>query len=231
MPSFFKRTKTPGESEFDAEKIFCVGLVKTGTTSIHEALKQLGYRVGDQHRGELLLGDYCARNFKPIIDFCLTADAFQDAPFSFPFTYLVLDQSFPNAKFVLSVRDDVDQWYRSLVRFHGNLFAAGRVPSKEDLIQATYCYPGFVWEAIHSVWNTPEDDPYHKPTLAAYYQRHNESVRDYFRTKSNFLEINLSDKSAYGRLCKFLGKEPVADDFPWLNASLPLTDDPYKAPG
>lgn len=214
------------KSRFEEEKVFCIGLVKTGTTSIHQALKDLGYRVGDQRTGELLLQAYADRNFGPIVDFCLTANAFQDAPFSYPFTYLPLDQTFPNAKFILSVRDDVDQWYRSLLRFHGNLFAGGRIPVKDDLMKATYCYPGFAWEAIRLVWNTPEDDIYHKPTLVSYYERHNENVRDYFRSKTNLLEINVSDKNAYERLCNFLGRPLASDDFPWLNKSSPLPEHP-----
>jgi hypothetical protein len=213
------------ESAFSAEKVFCIGLSKTGTTSLERALKDLGYRLGDQHQGELLLPAYAARNFRPIIEFCLTADAFQDAPFSFPFTYLALDQSFPNAKFILSVRDDSDQWYRSLIGFHSRLFGGGRIPVKDDLVRSTYSYPGFVWESTKILVNPREDDIYHKPTLVSYYDRHNADVRDYFRIKSNFLEINLSDKTAYRKFCDFLGKEPVAQDFPWLNAASPLPDD------
>jgi hypothetical protein len=213
------------ESTFETEKVFCVGFPKTGTTSLEKALMGLGYRLGDQHEGELLVAAYAARNFKPIIEFCLTADAFQDAPFCLPFTYIPLEQSFPNAKFLLSVRDDSNQWYRSLVRFHGNVFAGGRIPVKEDLLKATYCYPGFVWESMRLVWNTPEDDIYHKPTLISHYERHNADVRDYFRRKSNLLEINVSDKGAYRRLCQFLGREPVGKDFPWVNASSPLSDE------
>jgi hypothetical protein len=209
---------------FDAEKVFCIGLGKTGTTSLGRALKDLGYRVGDQRQGELMLPAYTARNFKPIVEFCLTADAFQDAPFGFPFTYLALDQSFPRAKFILSVRNDADQWYRSLVQFHGNMFAGGRVPVKEDLLRATYCYPGFLWEANRALVNTPESDIYHKPTLVSYYERHNASVRDYFRPRSNLLEINVSEKGAYQRFCGFLGHEPKTEDFPWLNPSAPLSD-------
>jgi len=216
------------QSEFEAEKVFCIGLVKTGTTSLERALKDLGYRLGNQHQGESLFPAYAARNFRPIIQFCLTADAFQDAPFSFPFTYLALDQSFPNAKFILSVRDSADQWYRSLVRFHGHLFAGGRIPVKEDLIRSNYCYPGFVWDSFQVLLNPPEDDAYHKPTLMSYYERHNAGVRDYFRCKTNLLEINVSDKGAYQRFCKFLGKKPVAEDFPWLNPSAALIDDKEK---
>lgn len=214
----------PVNSAFEVEKVFCIGFPKTGSTSLEQALKDLGYRLGAQQQGGLLLEAYAARNFKAIVEFCLTADAFQDSPFCFPFTYIALDQSFRNAKFILSVRDDADQWYRSLVRFHGNLFAGGRIPVKDDLLKANYCYPTYVWDSMRFVWNTPEDDLYHKPSLISHYDRHNADVRDYFRRKSNLLEINLSVEGDYGRLCKFLGKEPVGDDFPWLNASSPLTE-------
>jgi hypothetical protein len=210
------------ESAFSAEKVFCIGLSRTGTTSLEQALKDLGYRLGDQHQGELLLPEYAVRNFRPIVEFCLTADAFQDAPFSFPFTYLALDQSFPNAKFILSVRGDSDQWYRSLVRYHSNLFGGGRLPTKDDLVGTTYSYPGFVWESFKVLLNASgEEDIYNKPRLVSYYDRHNSDVRDYFRSKSNLLEINVSDKAAYGKLCDFLGKEPIAEGFPRLNSSLP----------
>jgi hypothetical protein len=207
---------------FEAEKVFCIGLGKTGTTSLERALKDLGYRLGNQLRAESLLASYAARNFGPIIEFCLTADAFQDAPFGFPFTYLALDQFFPNAKFVLSVRNDADQWYRSLIRFHGNKFAGGRIPTKEDLLAAPN--PN-VWKSNRVLLNTPEDDIYHKPTLVSFYERHNADVRDYFRHKSNLLEINISDNGAYQRFCHFLGKEPVGRDFPRLNVSSPLLEE------
>jgi Sulfotransferase domain len=209
-------------SAFNAEKVFCIGLSRTGTTSLEQALQDLGYRLGDQHQGELLLPQYAVRNFRPIVEFCLTADAFQDAPFSFPFTYLALDQSFPNAKFILSVRDSSEQWYRSLVRYHSNLFGRGHIPTKDDLVRATYSYPGFVWESVKVLLNASEEEEiYDKPRLVSYYDRHNSNVRDYFRAKSNLLEINVSTKGAYGKLCDFLDKKPIAEDFPWLNSSLP----------
>jgi hypothetical protein len=212
----------PSSVSFQAAKVFCIGATKTGTTSLERALRDLGYRLGDQHQGEALLPHYMTRNFQPIVEFCLTADAFQDAPFCFPFTYIALDQSFPKAKFILSVRDDADQWYRSMVTFHGNLFASGRVPTKEDLVKAEYSYPGYVWDSFRSVFDPPEDDVYNKATLVSQYERHNASVRDYFRFKSNLLEINLSQPGGYQTFCEFLGKEPAGNDFPWLNSSTPL---------
>ncbi len=201
------------------QKVFCIGLNKTGTTSIEKSLRRLGYRMGNQAEGEHLLKSYISRDYKPILRLCYKADAFQDAPFSFPFTYIILHEHFPEAKFILSIRDNADQWYDSVVRYHGKLFANGKVPTKEDLMKSQYRYPGFIWEAQKALYNITDNDPYDKSALIDYYNRHNADVRDYFKFNSNFLEINLSDGEAYGKMCKFLGKEPQENGFPWLNKS------------
>lgn len=204
-------------SRYKKEKVFCIGLNKTGTTSLEQALKDLGYKMGDQYEGEMLLKAYARRDFKAIVDFACSADAFQDAPFSFPFTFLFLDHYFPNAKFILTVRDNADQWYNSMVSFHAKIFGDGKVPTKEVLQKAVYRYEGRPWEANRVLFNTPEDDVYHKPTLVSYYERHNADVREYFRLKNNFLELNMSVPGGYKKMCDFLGKKPIAEDFPWLN--------------
>lgn len=214
---FSPKKPVPQENKFLREKVFCIGLNKTGTTSIEKALQDLGYKLGNQVAGEMLLKEYAVRNFKPILNFCHTADAFQDAPFSYPFTFLFLDEHFPNAKFILTVRDNADQWYESMVNFHAKLFGNGKIPTKEDLQKAVHIYEGRPWEGNRVLFNTPEDDVYHKPTLISYYERHNADVREYFRVKKNFIELNVSEKGAYKAMCDFLGKKPVTDDFPWLN--------------
>ncbi len=203
------------------EKIFCIGANKTGTTSLEKALTDLGYKMGDQRVGELLFKEYAHRNFKPIIDFCYTADAFQDAPFSFQHTFIPLDQHFPNAKFILTVRDSESQWYDSLIRFHNQLFKKGEgVPTMEDLKNVPYHYKGFVWEVRNLVFGfQEEDDPYDREVWIRHYRTHNAAVRDYFRNKTNFLEINLSDIQAYQKMCEFLRKDPLYDSFPWENKS------------
>ncbi len=211
------RIRGRSKALFDKEKVFCIGLNKTGTTSLEAALGELGYVLGNQVAGEMTLRDYARRDFTTLLQFCHSADAFQDAPFSFPFTFIVLDQHFPNAKFILTVRDSAEQWYRSLTAFHSKRFGHGRVPTKEDLLNAGYRYRGRAWEANRILFNTPEDDPYCKPVLLSYYEHHNYSAREYFRTKSNFLEINLSDDASYARMCAFLGRPPARSGFPWKN--------------
>jgi hypothetical protein len=198
-------------------KVFCIGMNKTGTTSLEGALKQFGYKLGNQIEGELLLHEYGKRNFKTIIDFCHTAEAFQDVPFSLPFLFITLDQIFPNAKFILTIRDSTEQWYNSMVNFHSKIYGGGKIPTEDDLKNAIYRYKGKPWDSNRILFNTPPGQPYHKPTLFAYYENHCYNVREYFRGKSNLLVINVSEDESYLKLCSFLGKVPKGKNFPWLN--------------
>ena len=206
-----------GAGAHPAEKVFCIGLNKTGTTSLEKALSDLGYRMGSQQRGEMLLNAWRCRDFAPIIKFAKTADAFQDIPFSLPFTYVALASTFRNAKFILSIRNSPEQWYESLVCYMINFF--GGRPTAKMLMDCDYCYKGFMWESMYGVLALPDEDPLDRELSIGYYNAHNENVASFFREMDNFLQINLSDPDSYGRMCGFLGKDPVADGFPWLNRS------------
>ena len=199
------------------EKIFCIGRNKTGTTSLEAALKEFGYKMGDQQKAERLVKDYKNYNWKPIIKFCESADAFQDAPFSWPYTWLILHHYYPQAKFILTTRDE-EEWYHSLTQFHSKLFSNGVTqPDKIQLQQAEYNYKGFLWEANRAVYKTPESNPYNKEILLENYRAHNISILNYFKGKENFIHLKVSEKKAYKKLADFLGKEPLRKSFPHLN--------------
>lgn len=208
------------------KKIFCIGLNKTGTTTIEKVLESFDYKMGDQSTGELLIHDWFSRNFRKISEFCKTADAFQDIPFSLPFTYIFLDQFFPEAKFILTIRDDVEQWYISLTKFHSKLWGNGKeIPSITQLKKAKYRYEGYAFDANKMIFNTPINDPYHKKTLKNYYSSHVNSVIEYFRSKPNkLIVVNVSNKDDYFKLCEFLDKKPIGDDFPWENKTEEIND-------
>lgn len=202
-----------------SQKVFCIGLNKTGTTSVEKALIDLGYKMGDQRTGELLLEDWGKRDFSKILELSSTADAFQDAPFSYPFTFIHLHQHFPNSKFILTVRDNPEQWYNSITKFHAKLWGKdGRIPTSEDLKNANYLYQGYPFLFSQLCLGTPEEDPYNKEILTKYYNDHTELVIQYFKfMKDKLLIINLSEKQSYHKMCTFLGKAPLYDEFPWEN--------------
>jgi hypothetical protein len=171
--------------------------------------------VGDQRRAERLIRHYRDRDFQPIIDYCRTADAFQDVPFSLPFTYLVMDQAFPGSKFILSVRDP-DDWYESYIRHQKQVVGTDEVPTPAELKRHPYVREGWLYDA--KIWQgRPEDKIYDEDFLKEHFVRYNRSVRDYFRFKDNLLVVNVADDGAYQELCSFLGEEPLYDAMPWEN--------------
>ena len=200
-------------------KYFCIGRNKTGTTSLEAAFEALGYPVGNQRKAEILTGKhYFEGDFQPIISYCKSAQVFQDVPFSYPKMYKKLDQAYPGSKFILSVRDNPAQWYRSITRFHAKLFGKeGRIPTAEDLKAAQYVWPGFMYNVIR-VHGTTDEDPYNKDAMTAHYEQYNLDVMAYFKDRPNdLLVINLAEQGAYQKFVEFLGVDSTYDDFPWEN--------------
>ena len=74
-------------AETKKKKVFCIGENKTGTTSLFHTFTHLKYKIGQQRPAELLLDDYLNGNHEPIINYCNSAEFFQDIPFSKPKTY------------------------------------------------------------------------------------------------------------------------------------------------
>lgn len=203
---------------FGKPKIFGIGRNKTGTTSLAKALAEVGIPVGREYYGDLLIHDWARRDFRRLFLFCHTAQAFQDVPFSWPDTYRALDQHFRGSKFILTLRDTPDQWYRSLMRFYATIFGNGESFTLDDLRRSTMVYPGWAYEANRMMSNTPESDPFNKELLIASYNAHNAAVSNYFGDRPNdLLVLNVSEPDAYNRLCDFLGKPRTEKSFPWEN--------------
>ena len=204
---------------FGKPKIFCIGLNKTGTTSLKTEMALQGFTVGNQRQAELLFDDWVKRDFKRIARYCHTSEFFQDVPFSYPYTFIAMDQAFPGSKFILTIRDNAEQWYNSLVRFHGKLWGNGNVPpTTEDLRNATYIKKGWPYQIRFLVHDVPEDDPYKKDVMLSYYRNHTDMVMEYFRHRpQDLLIINLKKPQDYLRFCEFIGRKPEREGFPWEN--------------
>ena len=199
-------------------KIFVIGRNKTGTTSIKKAFLDLGFIIGDQREAEKLQESYLRSDFNPIINYCKSAEVFQDYPFSYPETFKYVDNAYPNSKFILTIRDTPEQWYNSITKFHSKLFGKGNLPTKEDLMNANYVYKGWIWNNFEFMYNPLNDDIYNKEKLIESYLKYNNDVRDYFKDRPNDLMIiNLSKKGAYQKFIDFIGVPSSFTDFPWEN--------------
>ena len=201
-------------------KVFCIGQNKTGTTSVEHVLKQLGYKMGNQAKAELLIHDWAKRDFKKIVNFCRSADAFQDIPFSNDFTYEILDYAFPDSKFILTIRKSKDEWFESMKRFHTKLIGKERLPTVEDLKAHPYRYKGWMWENVQLKYGIDERSLYDYNIYTDQYERHNQAVIEYFKYRpGDLLVLNLSDDDAMKNLHEFLGFKYDGSAMPHLNQS------------
>lgn len=166
------------------QKVFVIGFQKTGTTSLEHALQYLGYRVygGDKN----LLKFDTKDELKSYIQKTLESwDAVQDMPW--PQVYRELYDLYPEAKFILTVRD-TDKWIQSVIKY----FASIRVP-------------------LHrKIYNVPCAEGY-EGVYKTVYNKHNEDVLEFFKDKNNFMVMEQGKNFNYDTLCRFLDIEEVPE--------------------
>ncbi|XP_031567051.1 uncharacterized protein LOC116302014 [Actinia tenebrosa] len=97
-------------------KFICPGLLKTGTKSLSQGLRILGYKVYDfdeqlLHFEEEFRGLYFSDKVPDFYRMFKDVDAVVDLPCCFFFEELM--EAFPEAKVILTVRTDEDAWVES----------------------------------------------------------------------------------------------------------------------
>jgi len=196
-------------------KVFVVGRAKTGTTTLSAALDRMGFVMGNQRQAELLVDEWRSQRFESLLQYVKTADAFQDAPFGFPGTFRLLDQAFPDSKFILSVRDP-EQWFASLVNHHASgvglrvdleNFARADDEMRQRIREWSYVNPGWVYRNQLDVNGAEsEEGLYDREIYLTQFRKHNDSVREYFRDRADdLLELDVSQHLTTDRLVSFLG--------------------------
>ncbi len=178
----------------DRPRVFGIGLNKTGTTSLHEALSALGYE--SLHWGgpavrklvevSLELGDPLLSRVDPHVD------AFSDI-LALSQNYELLDAEYPGSRFILTVRP-VDDWIESRRR---------HVESNIRRQAAGEYHGGFV---------TVDE-----PAWRQEWTSHVERVREYFAGRSDFLELDITDNASWEPLCDLLDRPSPRVAFPWIN--------------
>ena len=93
-------------------KIFCIGLNKTGTISLHQALTDLGFASlhwgGPASRRAV---ERAIREGAPLLEHLGDYDAYSDIQ-RLSMSFDVLDRQYPGSRFILTTRD-VDEWIDS----------------------------------------------------------------------------------------------------------------------
>lgn len=200
---------------FMDEKIFCIGFSKTGTTSLESALKLLGYNVcaGDYRNNysNYLQGLYVNNDFEEILKITHYFDAFADAPWAGGRLHPMLEQKYPNAKFILTTRDS-EKWFNSLQKMLCK-FATGPADAFETFHkEGRYGIVRFLSKVfdIDTLANNKEK-------IIAGYEQYNEEMLAYFAGREDFLHFDLTVDGNWEELCAFLNKPIPQADFPHQN--------------
>ncbi|MCL1152176.1 sulfotransferase family protein [Shewanella ulleungensis] len=161
-------------------KVFIIGLPRTGTTSVSVALLEQGLTVAHQA--------FTKQAF-------MLADAVSDAPcFS---DYQQLDRLFPNAKFVYLDRP-LDKWLPSMQMLLGRMLVhldkdKGRF---HPIMKRSFNHCFDIWQV---------EDVFDEAHLTACYQRHQQQVFSYFADRDDFLALDISVDSSLALLMAFIG--------------------------
>jgi len=216
-PSRYNLQTTTAEAS-PRPKVFVIGLSKTGTTSLGDALALLDYRrLGwEDLRSRFLFRSYLRNDIAPYITLTQHYDAFEDLPWAL--VYRDMAQLYPDSKFILTLRADEQDWLTSI---------KGHTARRK-------------WIGHEAVYGAYRADGNEEKYLEAY-RNHTASVRGFFaedEDSKRLLEweidgketLGMSEKEKWGVLLEFLGMEKedkVVEKlgrFPWTNRTASWRD-------
>lgn len=202
-----------------------MGISRSGTESLREALLKLGYNH-TYHGWDTILPPPSqleawyylatrkysasaepikAEDFDRIIGHCV---AITDLPAAFFAKELIA--AYPEAKVILNVRKDVDAWYQS---FDATMGVFDRNPVDFDWLCSWFCSDLF-W--IRQSMSRAQVPLFFRGSFARngkeVYREHSEAIRNLGLPKDKLLEWHVND--GWGPLCEFLGKEVPREPFP-----------------
>jgi hypothetical protein len=174
------------EGSHGGMKIFCIGFQKTGTSSLRDALSQIGYRVTGVFGRNVPLAELRRSYVERGLEIAARYDAVEDMPW--PLMFRELDAAFPGSKFILTLRD-TDRWYHSIASHFGA-------------------------EPYHIQQLTYGDDAGapvgHEVRYREVYDAHNAAVRAYFADRpDDLLEFWLERGHGWDELGAFLGRDDI----------------------
>ena len=178
-------------------KIFGIGLNKTGTISLHEALETMGFR--SLHHGGPEVRQAVERAFaeeRPLLHYLDDYDAFSDIEF-LSLNFPLVDRQYPGSKFVLTTRD-LPTWLESRRRHVERNVARA----------AAGDYSGTFLTVELVAWERQ-------------WTEHHSRVHAYFAGRPNdLLVMNIVAGDGYQQLCPFLEHPPLDQPFPWRHRSV-----------
>lgn len=189
-------------------KIFCLGSNKTGTVSLTTIMKNLGYTTPPTslcHAIYLRKGlNHSRKNMEELFHTLKLRkedkEFFVDIPFNLSDSHKILNEMFPEAHFILTIRNP-EKWFDSVLRWI-------------KLLNAQEIY-NWIWKTGVTKENKSE--------VISRYNKRNFEIINFFKNNPKFLPLYIEEKNSLKNLCLFLGKEIIEGPFPHKNINQTIT--------
>jgi len=208
-------------------KIICVGLNKTGTTSLAKGLKNLGLKgypenIGHQFLTHSVLNDSIGSTISAIED--VQYDFYEDMPFSFPDVYKRVFKTFPNEKYIITVRDNVDKWVKSCMNFYGDAIDTKRLISFDNRVPYSHMYCGIETHKVYN-WGHPmfkswgiDNVDNIEEKLRNVYLKHIKDFIEFMEDNGgDYLVVNVARENELKKIADWLDIDTELNDFEHLN--------------
>lgn len=184
-------TPAPSADPAARPRVFGIGLNKTGTISLHEALTLLGYRSlhwgGPDVRRTV---ERAAADQRPLVEDFPDHDAFSDI-LALSERFALLDEQYPGSHFILTTRP-LEDWIESR-RAH---VARNRERAARGEYSGTFL--------------VEEPDRWRAEMTS-----HEARVAAYFEGRDDLLTLRVTEGDGFDVLCPFLGRPEPGVGFPW----------------
>ena len=206
------------------QNLICIGMNKTGTTSFQHDTEKFGFKYSITFDGMTkLMSDIHHGDYYSTFSYLDNPryNAYKDFPFSLPNVYKKIYDHRPNDLYVLTVRNNAEEWVESMIKYFGWLFKDNVNSSKTifEIIRgpqsqrySNYISPAFRGWGIDSFGDI-------ESKLLKTYNEHNEGVMEFFDAKKsrNLLVVDVSKKNELKKFTDWVGIENENNDFSWLN--------------
>jgi len=181
-------------------KIFGIGLPKTGTRSLAETLKILGYKIGREKRKTQKTFKKELAIWEHLEEIIISNDSI--ILNNFCRYYNIFDKLYPNSKFILTVRDK-NAWIESYTNWFVN---TNHIDYEKESNRSILLK--FLHDLKFATFKP------NKKQLSILYDIHMEEVQWYFKKRKNLLIYNICASEGWEPLCNFLGKDIPEIEFP-----------------
>ena len=182
------------------KKFFCIGLNKTGTSSLHKAFQILGFNSVHHICDEGYLQDIMIANNaigNPLLKGIDHYDVYSDWTMTTTRNFFkILDDEHPNCKFIFNTRN-IEDWIKSR-EFHVKSIKNLKTLQKEN---------------PDNTWYNLQKDLWRKEFL-----EHEKEVKRYFENREqDILFFDVTKGDGWQKLCKFLNVKEPNVSFPHMN--------------